>query len=73
MTAIIVSSADPFKFPWYLHWHMVGEVPAQKQLGVKAFLWVANSAKFRKATKEFPEVLLGNTSTCPGVRREPSH
>ena len=43
-------------FPWYLR--MVGGVPTRKQLGVKASLWAANSAKFRKATKEFPEVLM---------------
>ena len=43
-------------FPRYLR--MVGGVPTRKQLGVKASLWAANSAKFRKATKEFPEVLM---------------
>ena len=49
-------------FPRYLR--MVGGVPTRKQLGVKASLWAANSAKFPKATKEFPEVLMKGHKRC---------
>ena len=44
--------------PVPLYLRMFGEVPTRKRLGVKPCPWASNTAKFRKALKQFPEVLM---------------
>ena len=46
----------PRPLPSYLR--MVGGVPTRTQLRVKPCMWAANPAKFHKAAKQFPQVLM---------------